>query len=75
MENATNNIPEYTKNLPSVISFDEFKADINEGKYAFIFTNPIKKQMLGILPNRKKEYLIKYFMNIQNRLLLNMYEP
>lgn len=80
LENATNNIPEYTKNLPSVISFDEFKADTNEGKYAFIFTNPIKKEVLGILPNRKKEYLVKYFMNTQNRhsvkfVISDMYEP
>lgn len=36
--------------------------------------------MLGILPNRKKEYLVKYFMNTQNRhsvkfVVSDMYEP
>ena len=30
------NYPKYVVNLPEVISFDEFKADTKEGKYAFI---------------------------------------
>ena len=34
---VTSTIPDYIKNLPKVISFDEFKADTQEGKYAFIF--------------------------------------
>lgn len=37
-------IPEHIINLPKVISFDEFKADTNEGKYAFIINDPIHKK-------------------------------
>lgn len=73
-------IEDYVVNLPRVISFDEFKADTNEGKYAFILNDPIHKKVLDILPNRKKEYLIQYFLNIKNRhsvefVISDMYEP
>lgn len=61
LEEATSTIPDYIKNLPMVISFDEFKADTTEGKYAFILNDPINKKVLDILPNRKKEYLEQYF--------------
>lgn len=54
LEEAASVIPEYIKNLPKVISFDEFKADTKEGKYAFILTDPIHKKVLDILPSRKK---------------------
>ena len=48
-------IPKYVKNLPAVISFDEFKADTKSGKYVFILNNPTHKKVLDILPERKKE--------------------
>ncbi len=77
---ATSTIPDYIKNLPRVISFDEFKADTKEGKYAFILNDPIHKKVLDILPNRKKEYLIQYFTHTENRysvefVISDMYEP
>ncbi len=77
---ATSTIPEHIKNLPRVISFDEFKADTKEGKYAFILNDPIHKKVLDILPNRKKEYLIQYFTYTENRysvkfVISDMYEP
>lgn len=80
LEEATNGIPDYQKNLPRVISFDEFKADTKEGKYAFILNDPIHKKVLDILPNRKKEYLIQYFTHTENRhsvefVISDMYEP
>ena len=73
-------IPEHIFNLPRVISFDEFKADTNKGKYAFILNDPIHKKVLDILPNRKKEYLIQYFTYCNNRhsvefVISDMYEP
>ena len=72
--------PEHVKNLPRVISFDEFKADTNEGKYAFVLNDPIHKKVLDILPSRKKERLIQYFTNCENRhsvevVISDMYEP
>ena len=80
LEEATSTIPDYIKNLPRVISFDEFKADTGEGKYAFILNDPIHKKVLDILPNRKKEYLIQYFTHCNNRhsvefVISDMYEP
>ncbi len=80
LEEATSTIPEHLKNLPRVISFDEFKADTKEGKYAFIINDPIHKKVLDILPNRKKEYLIQYFTYTENRysvefVISDMYEP
>lgn len=80
LEEATALIPKYRKNLPSVISFDEFKADTKEGKYAFILTDPIHKKVLDVLKSRKKEYLIQYFENTENRysvkyIISDMYEP
>ena len=73
-------IPEKVKNLPRVISFDEFKADTREGKYAFILNDPIHKKVLDVLPNRKKEYLMQYFTYCNNRhsvefVISDMYEP
>ena len=80
LENAMREYPEHLKNLPRVISFDEFKADTKEGKYAFIINDPIHKKVLDILPNRKKEYLIQYFTYTENRysvefVISDMYEP
>ena len=80
LEDATETIPEYQKNLPRVISFDEFKADTKEGKYAFILNDPIHKKVLDILPSRKKEHLIQYFTFTENRrsveyIISDMYEP
>lgn len=72
--------PEQVKNLPRVISLDEFKADTNEGKYACVLNDPIHKKVLDILPSRKKEYLIQYFTYCENRhsvefVISDMYEP
>ena len=80
LEEATSLIPNYIKNLPRVISFDEFKADTKEGKYAFILNDPIHKKVLDILPSRKKEHLIQYFTHTENRrsvefIISDMYEP
>lgn len=77
---ATKNYPEYVRLLPRVISFDEFKADTDKGKYAFILNAPIHKDTLDILPTRKKDDLIQYFTKTENRssvefVISDMYEP
>ena len=59
--------PENIRLLPSVISFDEFKADTNKGKYAFILNDLLHKKVIDILPSRKKEDLINYFTSVENR--------
>ena len=73
-------IHEHIVNLSKVISFDEFKADTKESKYAFILNDPIHKKVLDILPNRRKEYLMQYFTYCNNRhsvefVISDMYEP
>lgn len=80
LEEAMAGYPEYVRTLPEVISLDEFKADTNEGKYALIINDPIRKRTLDILPNRKKDYLISYFTRVENRnnvkiVISDMYEP
>ena len=72
--------PKNVVNLPKVISFDEFKADTKKGKYAFVLNVPKHKNVLDILPSRKKEYLIQYFTYCNNRysveyVISDMYEP
>lgn len=54
MLDIVSSISKHVVNLPRVISFDEFKADTAEGKYAFILNDPIHKKVLDILPSRKK---------------------
>ena len=80
LENAMSEYPKQVKNLPRIISFDEFKADTNSSKYAFIMNDPIHKKCLDILPDRKKESLIQYFTHCNNRpsvefVISDMYEP
>ena len=80
LEKYMYNYPLYLKKLPSIISFNEFKADTRNGKYAFIINDPIHKKTLDILPSRKKEDLIQYFENVENRssvqyVISDMYEP
>ena len=80
LKNAMSNYPEHIINLPRVISFDEFKADTKEGKYAFVLNDPIHRKVLDILPERKKEYLNQYFTYCLNRhsveyVVSDMYEP
>ena len=57
--NAMSEYPDYVINLPRVISFDEFKADTNEGKYAFIVNDPIHRKALDILDCQPLIHLIR----------------
>lgn len=67
LKNAMNNYPDHLKTLPEIISLDEFKADTNEGKYACVVNDPIRKRILDVLSSRKKEYLLSYFTYVENR--------
>lgn len=80
LKNNMKNYPEHLRLLPSVISFDEFKADTTRGKYAFIVNDLLHKKVLDILPTRKKDDLIQYFTYTENRssvqyVVSDMYEP
>jgi len=80
LKDATKNYSDHLNSLPEIISFDEFKADTTEGKYAFIINDIIHKRTLEILPNRRKDYLENYFEKVPNRhnvkyVICDMYEP
>ena len=49
------------KELPQVLSIDEFKGNTGKEKYQVIITNPADGTVLDILPDRKKSHLISYF--------------
>lgn len=55
------------KTLPSALSIDEFKGNADGEKYQCILTNPKKKEVLDILPDRKQETLCAYFGRFKNR--------
>lgn len=58
----------YTKiYFPKVIAIDEFKGNTGGEKYQTIITNPKKREVLDILPNRKKDDLYHHFSKIQNK--------
>lgn len=50
--------------LPRALSIDEFKGNASTGKYQCILVNPIKHQVLDILPDRSQSHLIDYFKTI-----------
>lgn len=53
------------KELSEVICVDEFSANINqENKYACIIGDPIKKEIIDILPSRHQYYLEQYLSKI-----------
>ncbi len=54
LKNAMSEYPEQLRLLPRVISFDEFKADTDYGKYSFIVNDLIHRKALDVLPSRKK---------------------
>ena len=49
------------KELPEVLSIDEFKGNTDKEKYQVIVTNPSDGTVLDILPDRKQSHLIAYF--------------
>ena len=49
------------KELPQVLSIDEFKGNTGTEKYQVIITNPADRTVLDILPDRKQSHLISYF--------------
>ena len=77
---ATNNYPDNIETVPEVISFDETSTYTQEGLYSFVLNDPIHKITLDILPTRKKDYLIDYFLKVKNRksvkvVICDLYRP
>ena len=55
------------KELPEVVSLDEFKGNSGGQKYNSIIVDPQKKQVLDILPNRFENDLVKYFSQFSSK--------
>lgn len=55
------------KELPRVLSIDEFKGNAGGEKYQSIVTDAEYHRITDILPNRKKTDLIRYFRRFKNR--------
>lgn len=55
------------KELPEVLSIDEFKGNAGGEKYQSIITDPQNKKVLDILPNRYEADLIRYFKQFESR--------
>ncbi len=54
LKEHTKDYPKNIINLPRVITFDEFKADTTEGKYAFKLNAPIHKKVWMYFQIEKK---------------------
>lgn len=55
------------KELPKVLSLDEFRGNAGGEKFQCIVTDPEHKRVLDILPNRKTEDLSGYFLKYKDR--------
>jgi transposase len=55
------------KELPEVLSIDEFKGNADGEKYQSIITDPKSRRVLDILPNRFEYDLIHYFKQFPKR--------
>lgn len=55
------------KELPEVLSIDEFKGNAGGEKFQTILTDAKNRRKIDILPNRKKKDLISYFRKFESR--------
>lgn len=68
------------KNLPSVLSIDEFKGNAGKHKYQCILTDPKNKRVLDILEGRELHILTDYFKKFKDRknvkyFVMDMWQP
>lgn len=55
------------KQLPEVLSIDEFKGNAGGEKFQAIITDAKKHKLLDIMPSRKQVFLKSYFLQYKNR--------
>lgn len=55
------------KELPEILSIDEFKGNAGGEKYQTILTDIKSKRILDVLPDRRNKTLINYFLRFKNR--------
>jgi len=59
-DEITSSMVKEIKELPKVIAIDEYKGDAGNEKYQLIIADPVKREPLDILPNRRKDTLVDY---------------
>lgn len=69
-----------SKNLPSVLSIDEFKGNAGNHKYQCILSDPKNKRVVDILKGRELHILADYFKNFKDRknvkyFVMDMWKP
>lgn len=69
-----------SKNLPSVLSIDEFKGNAGNHKYQCILADPKNKRVLDILKGREMHILTDYFKQFKDRknvkyFVMDMWKP
>lgn len=60
--------PKAKSYLPEVLSFDEFRANTGEGKYAFIAVDPIGKKIIEILGDRRHITVFNFFSQFPRKI-------
>lgn len=55
------------KELPEIMCMDEFSGPATDGKLIFIMVDPIKSEIIDLLPSRKQTYLMEYFHKIEKK--------
>lgn len=68
------------KELPEVISIDEFKGTTDKGKYQCIIADPVNRKVLDILEDREMVKVKDYFKSFDKRdlvkyVVIDMWEP
>lgn len=61
------NISFRPKQLPEVLSLDEFKGNSGGQKYNSIIADPLSKRVIDILPDRYENNLVKYFSQFETK--------
>ena len=61
------------KELPEVLSLDEFKGNSGGQKYNSIIVDPQGRKVLDILPNRYESDLIKYFSQFPSKTMVKYF--
>lgn len=61
------------KDLPIVLSIDEFKGDTNGERFQGILTDPKNHKLVDILPKRTQAVLSEYFSGFKNRNIVKYF--
>ena len=67
IQNTLDHTTAPTHSPTNIVSIDEFRGNANGEKFQCILTDPIRKVILDILPNRNTTYLDNYFRKLKDK--------